>query len=101
MTEHRPVHTPYTPSASEVAQHRADWHLPYRDCCDECVEAFGREAAHRSVQHQSTWVPVVSCDYLFLSARGVFHRAEWEPLEEEQFLKNLVIYDSKSKSIFA
>ena len=97
----RPLRTPYTPSASEVAQHRADGHNPYRDWCEECNDAFGREMAHRDVHHESVWVPVISCDYLFLSARGVYHRREWEPIEGEQFLKVLVIYDSSSKCIFA
>ena len=79
----RTLRTPYTPSASEVAQHRADGHNPYRDSCDDCNEAFGREAAHRDIHHDSVWVPIVSCDYMFLSARGVFHKDEWEPMDEE------------------
>ena len=57
--------------------------------------------AHKDVHHDSIWVPVVSCDYLFVSARGVFRKNEWEPLEGEAHMKVLVIYDSSSKAIFA
>ena len=101
MIAQRPLRTPYTPSASEIAQHRADGHNPYRDWCKDCNEAFGRESAHRDTHHDAVWVPVISCDYNFLSAHGVFHRSEWEPLEGESHLKVLVIYDSSSKGIFA
>ena len=81
----RIVRTPYTPSASEVAEHRVT-HTPYRDWCDECREAFGREAPHAHVEHRAAWVPVVSTDYLFMSARGVFTRDEWSPQPGENFL---------------
>ena len=74
----RVVKTPYTPSASEVAEHRVT-HSPYRDWCDECREAFGREAAHAHGEHRAAWVPVVSTDYLFLSARGVCTKKDWRP----------------------
>ena len=96
------MRTPYTPTASELADHRIT-HLPYRDWCPECVEAFGREAPHRSGSaSKPTWVPVISCDYLFVSARGVFSREEWRPVDpEEKHLKVLVIYDSKSRCLFA
>ena len=94
------VRTPYTPSASQVAEHRVD-HCPCRDWCEECREAFGREAPHSSVEHQAQWVPVISCDYLFLSARGVFLRNKWEPMEGKSFLKTPVITDSRGHCRFA
>ena len=94
------VRTPYMPSATVVAEHRIT-HSPYRDWCDECREAFGREAPHAHVEHRDAWVPVVSTDYLFLSARGVFTRDEWSPQEGENFLKIIVIVDSGGKCMFA
>ena len=79
----RQVHrTPPLPTQSQLDEHRID-HLPYRSWCPECVEGFGREAAHTSHQNQARWVPVISCDYLFLSARGAFLRKEWAFLEGE------------------
>ena len=94
------VRTPYTPTATVVAEHRIT-HSPYREWCDECREAFGREAPHTHVEHREAWVPVVSTDYLFLSARGVFTREEWQPQEGENFLKIIVIVDSFGKCMFA
>ena len=70
--------TPLLPTQSQLEEHRVD-HLPYRSWCPECVEGFGREDAHTSHQDQAKWVPVVSCDYLFLSAHGVFMRKDWTP----------------------
>ena len=93
------VRTPYTPTASELAKHRID-HLPYRDWCPECVEGFGREKPH-TANHNRRWVPVISMDYLFVSSRGVFQKKDWEPIEGEDHVKVLVIYDSESKAIFA
>ena len=74
--------TPLLPTQSQLDEHRID-HLPYRSWCPECVEGFGRETAHTSHHDQARWVPVISCDYLFLSARGVFLRKEWVPLDGE------------------
>ena len=31
---------------AEMAEHRANGHLPYRCWCPDCVEGFGREWAH-------------------------------------------------------
>ena len=95
------VKTPYTPSASDIAEHRIS-HLPYRAWCKECVEAFGREAPHHRTEHRASWVTVISCDYLYICARGVFTHKEWAPANEDEiFLKALVIVDSASKSMFA
>ena len=79
----RTIHTPATPSAEEMAEHFDNGHIPYRDWCSDCVEAFGRERAHKgtdSPHHQL--VPRISCDYLFVKQKGVFSRAEL-PEEEE------------------
>ena len=94
------VKTPYTPTAPEVAEHRVD-HATYRDWCEECVEAFGREDPHRRIEHRNTWVPVISCDYMFLSGRGVFTRQEGQPREGSSHAQILLIVDSASMSLFA
>ena len=69
------VRTPYTPIASELAEHRDD-HSPYRDWCPDCLEAFGREAPHRC-ENKRSWLPVITCDYLHPP------RAEWTPNDSE------------------
>ena len=38
----RTLNAPDAPTKEEVAEHRANGHLPYRSWCRECVEAFGR-----------------------------------------------------------
>ena len=79
------------PTQTELDEHRIT-HLPYRSWCPECVEGFGREAAHSSHKGRASWIPVISCDYLYLSARGVYMRKEWVPVQGEPFLKILVIH---------
>ena len=56
---------------------------------------------HPMFMLRAAWVPVVSCDYLFLSARGVFLRREWQPEPGENFLKILVMVDGGGKVMFA
>ena len=38
----RALPSPIMPTVSEVREHKTT-HLPYRNWCDECVEAFARE----------------------------------------------------------
>ena len=96
----RTVRTPYQPSQSEIEEHRVT-HLPYRSWCPECVAGFGREHKHISTKDRARWVPVISCDYLFMSTRGVFTRKEWSPAEGEDCLKIIVVHDNISKALFA
>ena len=37
----RALPSPYMPTVSEIREHKTT-HLPYRNLCDECVEAFAR-----------------------------------------------------------
>ena len=37
----RALPSPYMPTLSEIREHKTT-HLPYRNWCDECVEAFAR-----------------------------------------------------------
>ena len=46
------IQTPYTPTRAEMAEHRANGHLPYRPWCPDCVEGFGREWGHRGHKAQ-------------------------------------------------
>ena len=67
------------PTAVEMEQHRIDGHLPYRDWCPDCVEGFGREwarASHGSLAQRA--IPLISCDYLFITEKGIFARGEWQ-----------------------
>ena len=71
--ETKPKHTPKTPempTQSQMDKHHID-HLPYREWCPECVEGFGREWRHMSSSKQRS-IPLISCDYLFVTTRGVF-----------------------------
>ena len=94
------MRTPQAPTQSELDEHGID-HLPYREWCADCVEGFGREDAHTSSEVKATWIPVVSTDYLFVTKRGIFTKTEYEPIAGEEHLKVLVVYDSKSRSLFA
>ena len=44
---------------------------------------------------------MISCDYLFITAKGVFAYEEFKPAEGEEFLKVLVVFDGETKSLFA
>ena len=74
VQEVKPLKSPQMPTQEEVAQHRVT-HLPYRCWCPECVEAFAREWAHKKKSVART-IPLVSCDYLYLTKNGVFGRDE-------------------------
>ena len=66
------LRTPPMPSQEDVAEHRSNGHLPYRDWCPDCVESFGREWPHKSTQSSSErTIPLISCDYLYITERGV------------------------------
>ena len=91
---------PDMPSKAEVAQHRANGHLPYRNWCPDCVEAFGREWPH-SAHAMGRLIPLISCDYLFVTQKGVFSKSELSEDEREDALKVLVAYCSATGSMFA
>ena len=97
--QQRSLRTPEQPTKEEVADHRANGHVPYRSWCPDCVEAFGREWAHRHGEGRS--LPVISCDYLFITPRGAFRRGEVSAEEQEAALKVLAAYCSDTRSIFA
>ena len=96
------VATPVTPTQAQLDEHRID-HLPYRSWCDDCVEAFGREWSHTASGEATgkRTIPLISCDYLYVTARGVFSHKEFTPVEGEDFLKVLVVYDGATRCLFA
>ena len=46
----RTLADPQLPHPTEVAQHIVNGHNPYRSWCPVCIEAAGREDAHKSVK---------------------------------------------------
>ena len=98
VAERAPIPSPDMPTASELDDHLID-HLPYRDWCDCCVEAFGRERSHRTSggHPRERRVPVLHLDYMFLTKKGLI--AQREILEEERAgaLTVLVMYDAYSR----
>ena len=92
--------TPQMPTLSQLREHR-ETHIPYRCWCEECVEGFGKEAPHLKKNQGKRTIPLISCDYLFVTSRGTFLRKEYTPIEGEESLKVLVVYCSSTKCIFA
>ena len=61
--------TPYTPTQSEIEGHRVD-HLPFRNLCEHCMSAFGREDAHVGGGGRHD-IPIISFDCVLMSSRNV------------------------------
>ena len=95
----RAVRSPPMPSQQEIDEHRVS-HLPYRSWCPECVEAFGRERGH-SKQSESRTIPLVSCDYLYLTKNGVFAREELDEEQQGASTRVLVMYCGATQTPFA
>ena len=93
------VKSPPMPTQQEVDEHRVS-HLPYRSWCPECVEAFGRERGHRRQEEHRT-IPLVSCDYLYLTKNGVFARNELSEDQQEASTRVLVMYCGATQTPFA
>ena len=64
------------------------------------MEAFGREWQHAAHIGKQT-IPLMSCDYLFVTPKGVFLRNELPDDERERALKVLVAYCGATGCIFA
>ena len=56
--------SPYKPTAEEVEKHRMT-HLPFRDWCEICVAARGKEEAHyrKDSMYVRQGLPTVCMDY--------------------------------------
>ena len=96
----RDIPRPAPPSQEEIDKHKVD-HLPYRNWCPDCVEGFGRERAHRAREGADRDIPLVVCDYLFITPTGVFDRSELPVGEREAACKVLVVKCVSTKCLFA
>ena len=94
------ITAPDTPTKEEVEAHRANGHIPYRSWCPHCVEGFGREWPHKSGCSSRT-MPLISCDYLYITPTGVFARDEVSEDDRAAALCVLVAHCGSSKSMFA
>ena len=101
----RALPTPCTPSAEEVALHRALGHVQFRPWCDYSVEGRGRELGHYRAESKGRVVPVVAFDYLFISKAGIFSRADGAMQPDQIGQKVLLVReipgDGKRHSVFA
>ena len=91
---------PGEPTASQVEDHRANGHIPYRSWCRECVAGRGAGEQHRR-RIGDRAVCVLFFDYLFLDAS--WQKVERNGLSEDRSevdLTILVVRDSKGKSLF-
>ena len=95
----RAVRAPQMPTQQEIDLHRVS-HLPYRSWCPECVEAFAREWAHRDKDEERI-IPLISCDYMYITENGIFGRAELSEEERQAAARVLVMYCGKTKVPFA
>ena len=63
---------PMKPPKSDIEQHFASGHVPFRNWCDICIKARGVEASHFRTNRQSdpeTQLPFFSCDYCFPTSK--------------------------------
>ena len=70
---------PGQPTLEEVEEHRVTHH-PYRSWCEHCVRSRGVGAPHKA--HPTGTVPIVSCDYLLVTKKGIFTVDELEAEED-------------------
>ena len=89
----------WLPTQAEIDKHRID-HIPYRVWCPECLEGFGRERAHHAHGEDRT-IPLVCCDYFFLSDKGVFARHEISEDEKTRAVKVMALKCARTGCLFA
>ena len=91
---------PGEPTASQIEDHRACGHWPYRSWCPECVRARGGCEQHRR-RTEARAICVFAFDYLHLDEAGNVIKREEMTEETVVALTILVAHDSKGKSCFA
>ncbi len=91
---------PGEPTASQVEDHRACGHWPYRSWCPECIRGRGGGEQHRR-RTEAKSISVFAFDYLLLDPAGNALKKEDMTAETEVGLKILVAHDSKGKACFA
>jgi len=91
---------PGEPTVSQVEDHRACGHCPYRSWCSECIRARGGGEQHRK-RTEAKAICVFSFDYLFLDEAGNVVQREDVASGAAVALTILVAHDSKGKACFA
>ena len=61
----RKLGDPKLPTQEEVDEHNIRGHFPYRSWCPICVEAMGKDMAHRKDEGKERTHPEYSFDYCF------------------------------------
>ncbi len=97
---HKVSPDPGEPTASQVENHRACGHWPYRSWCPPCIGGRGGGEQHRR-RTEAKSISVFAFDYLLLDASGKVLKREDVTAETEVGLKILVAHDSKGKACFA
>ena len=60
------VRDPCAPTASEIAEHNASGHVPYRNWCPDCARARGKNPPHKKTgEDRECALPEISVDYCF------------------------------------
>lgn len=91
----RIVRSGYSPTKSEVAEHRIS-HLPFRDWCEHCVKGRSKGLPHRikeGAAKEEQEVPVISVDYMFMGDK--------QSEGDESGMPILVVKDRKTRIIRA
>ena len=91
---------PGEPTVSQIEDHRACGHWPYRSWCPECIRARGGCEQHRK-RTEAKAICVFSFDYLFLDAAGNVVKREDVASGVAVALTILVAHGSKGKACFA
>ena len=71
VEENKVAPSPVMPSPSEVEDHRAASHIPYRSWCDHCTQRALGEQRGKHVKPERTDVSVIGIDYFFLTSGGL------------------------------
>ncbi len=87
-------------TASQIEDHRACGHVPYRSWCGECVKGrlAGEQHRHRTGERR---ICVFSFDYLYLDKSGKPLKREALPNMEDVDVTILLATASREKAIFS
>ncbi len=92
----------YRPSETEVREHELT-HIPYRSWCEHCLRGKAQAGMHRSSKtNKEGDIPTVSIDYTFPGIDRLEEKTTDREIEEiENGAPVLVVYDDKTKALFA
>jgi len=76
-------------------------HAVYWSWCPSCVRGRGRDDRHSAARRGDDEVPIISFDYCYLSSRACMHDAPEDEGSEGPQNPVLVMWDSRSRSLFA